>query len=334
MWRRFMMPLRLIVSGGLLTYLILSANPAAIWDVWRRVDLPLLGLALLVQFAGVALSAAKWGLLLRARGQQQPYRWLLGSYLAGQFANNFLPTTVGGDALRVTQLGRRIGSYSQAGASVFLERLTGFLALSAIAGVAMLLTYTGINGTRLVTQPAMQLLTAGFALAALAAMVGSIIAPQLHARLGAWLPAVVRSPLQHVATALSEYAPRGAMLAAVMGMSLLFQSLWIAMHVVCGLALGLDTVPLLLYVLMVTITDILGLAPIFFNNLGAREGIFILYMSQIGIAQPTAVALALMVFSVRLIVSILGGLVILFGGGQADLTKRADTRADALSTNT
>ncbi len=59
--------------------------------------------------------------------------WLLGAYLAGQFANNFLPTTVGGDALRIAQLGRRIGSYSQASASVFVERLTGFLALSLLA---------------------------------------------------------------------------------------------------------------------------------------------------------------------------------------------------------
>ena len=66
--------------------------------------------------------------LLRANGQPQPYPWLVGVYFAGQFANNFLPTSVGGDAMRVVALGRRTGSYAQASASVFMERLTGFLA--------------------------------------------------------------------------------------------------------------------------------------------------------------------------------------------------------------
>ena len=321
-WRRLVGPLRFIISGGLLTYLILKANPASIWDVWQHVDLRLLSLALLIQFVGVALSAAKWGMLLRARGQHLPYSWLLGSYLAGQFANNFLPTTVGGDALRITQLGRRIGSFSQASASVFLERLTGFLALSLLANIALVLTYTRISGAHVVTQPALQLLTAGFTLAAIATLVVSVVAPALQQRLGPRvIPEIARRPLQRIAIALADYAPRGMALAIIMGMSFLFQALWIGVHIACGAALGLTNVPLLLYVLMVTVTDILGLAPIFFNNLGARESIFILYLAQISIDQPTAIALALMVFSVRLAVSILGGLVVLFGG--ADLNTRA-----------
>jgi hypothetical protein len=71
----------------------------------------------------------------------------------------------------------------------------------------------------------------------------------------------------------------------------------------------------------VPITDILGLAPIFVNNLGVREGVFILYLSQVGIPPATAIALAFIIFSVRLAVSILGGLVVLFGG--ADLNVRS-----------
>src|SRR5688572_29690661 len=160
-WRSLSLPLRILVSGGLLVYLVWRSDPAKIWQSWQQAHLELIVLALALQFLGVALSAAKWWVLLRARGQRQPFTWLLGAYLAGQFANNFLPTAVGGDALRIAQLGRRIGSYSEASASVFVERLTGFLALSLLATLALLASYSQIIGAPLVTSPFMQWLTSG-----------------------------------------------------------------------------------------------------------------------------------------------------------------------------
>jgi hypothetical protein len=72
---------------------------------------------------------------------------------------------------------------------------------------------------------------------------------------------------------------------------------------------------------MAPVTDILGLAPIFVNNLGAREWVFTSYLSQVGVSQETALALAFMIFAVRLAVSILGGLVVLFGGADLRATR-------------
>ena len=100
-WRRLSVPLRVLVSGVLLAVLVLQSDPARIWALLRAIDLRLFGLALLLQLAGVVLSAAKWGLLLRYQGQRVPLRWLVGCYLTGQFVGTFLPTVVGGDALRV-----------------------------------------------------------------------------------------------------------------------------------------------------------------------------------------------------------------------------------------
>ncbi|GAB4211901.1 MAG: hypothetical protein OHK0022_46980 [Roseiflexaceae bacterium] len=303
--------LRIVVSGALIALLVAQAGPRQIWQVWQGIDLRLLALALLLQLLGIALSAAKWGVLLRARGQAQPFRWLFGLYLIGQFASNFLPTVVGGDAVRVLQLGRRIGSYSAASASVFLERLTGFLALAALANLALLaLLQTRPAG---VNQPLL-LLTVGFGLAALAALLAVFWAAAFQRVIGRYLPAFARAPLQRVADALTEYAPRGGQLVLVLALSLLFQCLWIGLHAVCGLALGLSA-PLLIYTLMATNTDMVGLAPIFVNNLGAREMVFLLYLSLLDVGQAQAVGLALLIFGVRLLVSVLGGLVVASGWG-------------------
>lgn len=316
-WRRFAGPLRLVISLSLMAYLIWQANPAHVWQQWQNVNTELLGLAILLQFAGVALSAYKWGLILRTRGQGQPYRWLLESYLAGQFANNILPTTIGGDALRVTQLGRRIGSYSQASASVFMERLTGFLALAAIANGAIIWAYFDRSGMPLVTPPLLRLLTVGFTLAAIGALVASFSAPALLHRFGKWVPKFVRRPLEKVTQALADYAPQGRAMAQVLLVSFAFQLLWVGIHAVCGLSLGIR-VPLLMYALLATITDIVGLAPFFVNNLGAREVVFSAYLAQVGIDLPQALAFSFLIFTVRLVVSLLGGLVLLWGG--ADLS--------------
>ncbi|MBX0327852.1 flippase-like domain-containing protein [Oscillochloris sp. ZM17-4] len=316
--------IRFLVSGGLLTYLIWKANPASIWATWQQADLRLLALAALIQVLCIAISALKWGVLLRAHNQQQPYSWLLGIYFVGQFANNFLPTSVGGDAIRIVQLGRRIGSYAQSSASVFMERLTGFLALSLIANVALLITSTDLLGARLVNEPTLTLLALGFTLVAVAAVAASFSAPWLLRRFHRYLPKTARKPLQSIASSLGIYAAdRGAMIRA-MGLSLLFHTLWIGLHYVCGLALHIQA-PLLLFALMVPLTDIVGLAPIFVNNLGAREMVFTLYLSQIGVMSGTALALAFTAFTVRLTVSSLGGLVLLFGGASMRGATGADT---------
>ena len=325
-WRSLLFPLRVVVSGGLLVYLVWRSDPAKIWQSWLQAHLELIALALVLQFLGVALSAAKWWALLRARGDRQPFLWLLGTYLAGQFANNFLPTTVGGDALRITQLGRRLGSYSQASASVFVERLTGFLALSLIANLALVASYMGLTSRPLATAPGLQLITVVFTLAAIAAMAATFAAPRIEHLIGPRLPTPARRPMRKITQALADYAPQGRWLTLVLFMSLVFQALWVVIHAVCGQALDIEA-PLLLYAIMSTVTDILGLAPIFLNNLGAREFVFTIYLAQVGVSQETALALAFTIFAVRLAVSVLGGLVALFGG--ADLHA---AQPDALST--
>lgn len=311
--RSLLLALRLAVSGGLLAFLVWRADPANIWAEWRRAILPLLALTLLIQIGCVVLSAYKWAVLLRARGHRLPFPWLLGVYLVGQFANNFLPTSVGGDAVRLVTLGRRIGSYAQASASVFIERLTGFLALSLIANLALLVTSTDLFGLRLDSDPRLTLTAFAFALAGVAAGLGAFAAPLLLRRFGGRLPQAARKPLQSIAEALGAYAGDWPTLLKALGLSLLFHTAWIGLHIVAGLALRISAPPAI-YALMVPLTDILGLAPIFFNNVGARDLVFTIYLRQVGVPDATALALAFTAFTVRLLVSALGGLVILFGG--------------------
>lgn len=307
--RAAVVALRLIVSVALLALLAWQASPGAIWQRWQRISAPLLVATIAIQVAGHALSAAKWGLVLRAQGHHQPYGWLLRTYMVGQFANNFLPTTVGGDALRAAQLGPRLGSYAHAAASVLLERITGLWALSLLGALALL---AGAASPPL----ALALLVLGAAAAAtlvLLAMGRAGLATSLLMRLP--LPAALRRGALALVDSLQSATRSPRAMLAVLALSLAFQSLWICMHIVAGAALAL-AVPPLLYGFMVPLTDILGLAPLFFNNLGVREGVFTFFLGQIGIPAASAIALAVLIFSIRLVVSGAGGVILLLGGIQ------------------
>lgn len=301
--------LRLVVSGGLLVFFIWYASPAQIWQSWQRLNPVLLVAALCLQMLGNAVSAAKWQVVLRAQGHKLPYTWLLGLYMIGQFASNFLPTTVGGDAVRAAQLGGRIGSYGSATASVFVERITGFWALSVLGGVTLYYATGVVDVTPLIVS-----LMLGCAVATTVALVLLRHATLMHTLLDKLpLPGKLRGGLHKMADALGTTAGAPELMLGVLAMSLLFQCVWIAMHVVAGAALGVP-VPFLLYAFLVPLTDILGLVPLFFNNLGVRESVFVVYMGQIDIGRADAIAVSVLVFSIRLVISLIGGILLLVGG--------------------
>jgi uncharacterized membrane protein YbhN (UPF0104 family) len=310
--RRATVALRMIVSAALLALLLSRVDLARLVAVWSRTVPSLLLAALALQLAGVFISSAKWWLLLRARGAMVPYLWTVRGYLIGQFFNNFLPTMIGGDAVRVYLLNERIGNLGLAFASVFVERLTGFLALTSIAWIALAFSLPALQGA-----PELLWGVLWCVLLASAAIAAALFAPvllRLLARLRLRDYLGWRGRLQNVAQVIGGYSAYPGALAMAMVLSFAYQLSWIATVGTVARALRLE--PAWSHVaLMVPISDIIALVPIFFNGLGAREGTYVLLLGQLaGQATAAAVALAFLVFVVRLAVSALGGLLYFLGG--------------------
>src|SRR5437764_4752130 len=99
---------------------------------WNRDTAMFLALAMLFTLAGIVLSTLRWRAVLAALGQDAKLGHLLSHNLAGLFVSNVLPTTIGGDVLRVSRLSRENGESTTSFASVVLERLTGWLVLPVI----------------------------------------------------------------------------------------------------------------------------------------------------------------------------------------------------------
>ncbi len=72
-------------------------------------------------------------LLLQAQGFEAPLAHLSGSYLVATFFNNFLPSNIGGDVIRVRDGSRLTGSTTTSLAIVAIDRIVGLGALYVLA---------------------------------------------------------------------------------------------------------------------------------------------------------------------------------------------------------
>ena len=91
-------------------------------------------------FVAVVLSAVRWQRVLAGLDLRARIRTLLSHHLACLFVSSFLPSTVGGDVLRVTRLSAANGERPATFASVVLERLTGWIVLPVITILGLAVT--------------------------------------------------------------------------------------------------------------------------------------------------------------------------------------------------
>src|SRR5258707_2674627 len=119
--------LRLGVACVLLLLLLPTMTQPQFFSTFAQIRLPLAALALALSMATVASKAQRWGIVLRARGVNVSYWYLLNSYFVGLFFNNFLPSGLGGDAVRAYDSARNTGQDKEAVTAVIGERGSGKL---------------------------------------------------------------------------------------------------------------------------------------------------------------------------------------------------------------
>ena len=94
-------------------------------------------LSVLILFILNLSSSIKWYMLLKSRAINIELWRVYAFYNIGRFFNLILPTSLGGDIVRIYQLGKFTGKNHTAAASVIVERFTGMLTLILMAAIAV-----------------------------------------------------------------------------------------------------------------------------------------------------------------------------------------------------
>jgi uncharacterized protein (TIRG00374 family) len=304
--RKWIMAGRLLVSVLLLGVLVVKLEGRwadALPPLTASAAAWLVG-AFLLTLAGVILSAMRWSAVLHALGQHTALRRLVSHYLAGQFMGNVLPSTIGGDALRVSRLSRDSGQSPISFASVVLERLTGWIVLPVITLFGL-----GINpGLRHLGRAS----TVAFGVAA-GTLVLLVIVLVLTARPGRGIEGRLeenegwRRFTSAVRYGLHQIAHEPMAVVRVLATGFAYQLVLIASTLMAAHALGMPAdvgiTALLAFVPAVLIAQVL---PISISGLGVREGLFVLFLHPLGVEQSQAIGLGLLLYVLNLLVSLLG----------------------------
>ncbi|NIA72336.1 flippase-like domain-containing protein [Pelagibius litoralis] len=296
----FALVAKLLVSLILLAAIARSIDLSAVGTLLLALS-PLAAVAAVLSLVGIAVvSALRWWLVMGAIGTPQPLGRVLGLMFVGSFFTQMLPTSVGGDAVRIWQLSRHGVAMDRAFIGVMLERISGLLALvlMVVGGVFWLGEGLSPAALQYILLASLPVLLAGlFLLCCL-----DRLPPSLQAR------PLIGGGLRLLAAMAAD--TRRVLLAP--GLSLLLLLLSAAAQVFSILAffflargLGLDLgLPAVLAVVPAII--LITFLPISFAGWGVREGASIAMLGAVGLNGDQAVALSV-VFGLALILAGLPG---------------------------
>ncbi|HEX5367520.1 MAG TPA: lysylphosphatidylglycerol synthase transmembrane domain-containing protein [Acidimicrobiales bacterium] len=303
---------RLLVSAAMLAVLVAKApsfDPGDLLPTWSRASALWLGLAALLTLAGIVLSAIRWQKVLEALDIHTGLPRLVDHCLAGQFVSNVLPTTIGGDVLRVSRLARDTGEPPGTFASVVLERLTGWLVLPVIT-VAGFALNPGLRELGRATGVALAL--AGGTLILLVVVLAAAGSSRLGGRFASrsgW-----QGFLGAVHLGVDRLRHRPAAAANVLVAGLAYQLALVVAAVSVAQALGLRPAGLTALLAFFPAVLIAQVLPISMSGLGVREGAFVLFLGPLGVPHSEAIALGLVLYLLNLGVSLLGAPAFAVGG--------------------
>ena len=296
--------LKLLVTLALYALVFYWTDASAIAGELGRAQLePIVG-GVLLYMAGQAVSAWKWQILLVPVRLEVPYLKVLAFYFTGMFFNLFLPTIVGGDAVKALLLARETGAPARATMSVFMERNAGLCALLIVAiAAAELAPPVELFGTSL--RFLTWVLATGYAAANVVLM--SPLVYRIADRVIAATPlARFRHRADSLYQAIVPYRNAPLRVLSSVGLSFIFQGIVIAVVFLNARALALD-VPLAAVAVFVPLVSLAGMVPVSVNGLGVREALYILLFGRIGVPVETAVSLALLYLAVTFLASLPGG---------------------------
>ena len=311
--KQFIFYAKLIMGLVLLIGLLLwNNNGAKLLSILSSINLRYIIGLLVVGLVLNWISCLKWQLFLNEQGYSISIARLLGLYFIGKFFSNFIPSMVGGDLTRSYLLGKQINSQYKSFASIFLERLTGLMALISIA-----IIFSLIN-TRILSEPKIGIAILSISFGAgilLVLLLNRSIINTLSTKFKLY-PLMMKTleKVRKVQNDILYFKGKHRLLVCAMILSLSFHFITSLNVYLCCLAINIY--PSFLDIAVLTpIILLLNIIPVSPNNIGWWEWTFSYLLTEAGAGSAEGLAVALILRGMTLVFSLIGGLVFLLDKG-------------------
>ncbi|MGE0704245.1 MAG: YbhN family protein [Vicinamibacterales bacterium] len=303
------MAIKLAVSVALLAFLFSRVDLSSLGQRLGDASIGWLAAGLLIYFGNVLVSTWRWRLLLGTQHVSVPSTRLLGSYLVATFFNNFLPSNIGGDVVRIRDTAGPAGSKTLATTVILADRGIGLMGLVFVAAVGATRAAGLHSDGAMPIWPAW--LWAGF-IAGGAVAAPAVLAPSRVARalrpLTVFHPEWIGERIDRLTAALDRFrASPSAMLWCFTG-AVGVQALLVLFYLSVVYAFHLPVNAWDLAV-VVPVSFLLQMLPVSVNGFGIREATFSFYLTRLGVPLELAVLLPLAAQVLIMVFSLTGAAV-------------------------
>jgi uncharacterized protein (TIRG00374 family) len=311
----------LVVTGLCSGYILWKIDVGKTVDVLRDARIGYFFGAVGIMVVTVLPMAWRWQRLLGGRGIDDNLGWLTRAYFTAYTAGQVLPTSIGGDAMRIFETTRRHpGRGGPVAGSVLLERALGGAATLALAAVGFLLAIGRYDvGAYLWVE-------LGFVVATL--VLGVVLfSRRMRGPLSRTVPLLRRlrleRPLRAVYEGIHAYRGHPGLLVGVCVLTLAIQSVRVLAIWLTAKAVGVDLSPRVYYV-MGPLLFLVMLVPFTINGLAVREAFFVSFLGKLHVGADPAFATGFLFFVVTIALSLPGAAILAWEGLRGTARPRLD----------
>jgi uncharacterized membrane protein YbhN (UPF0104 family) len=289
---------KLLVSVGLIAWIGRSIDAAALMNALRLVSMSSLAFAAgLVALQSLTIGW-RWHRIVALLGGKLPAHKAVEWAFVGLFFNNVLPTSVGGDAVRIWLLRSGGATLRLAVASVVIERGTGIALLGLLISACVPMIWATVP------DQSMRVALAATGPVLCAALVLAAFADKL---VSGRMPASVARPFIVLGEGLRSLGEHPRSLLEIAALGILASLTGLVAAIVLGESLGIG-LSLPAYIGLVGGALLLAVLPVSLGGWGVRELAMVALLGAAGVSTERALALSLVWGLLPLAVSLPFGL--------------------------
>lgn len=299
--------LKIGITTALLAFVMSRTDTSSLRSLLFALPGGVLLTAVVLHFLAFALGAFRWWLLARAAGFGRSFMGACRGYFLGVFFNNFLPTGLGGDIVRIAHLRDPATSLTPLIASTISDRVIGLVAVFAtgLCALSLLDQITLGNQSRATLFAAALIAVLSlwlFVTEWFGSRIDRCAAYTRHTRF--------RRGFIEILQSLHGLHRHRRLLFGALVISFAMQSLVVLTYYVLARALDLQQ-PLGLYFAVIPVVFVAAVLPVSIGGLGVREGALVNLLIFFGAGANQAVGLSVAYLGVLWVASLPGLLALL-----------------------
>jgi len=291
--------LKVIVSLGLIIFLINQVDFQGIVNILKNVDITMIIYAMILLTIQVFIATTRWQFVLKCQKIMLDYKNTLQIFWPGLFFNQAMPSSVGGDVMRGYYLKKQGITLGRATLGVLMDRLFGMLGLVVLVVASLPLLFELINDP--IARSGVLFIALGISLVLLFLFFTDKLPGNFsHLRVVRGFYSLSQDGRHCIA---GHY---NGLIILVISILIHLISVIAVMIMAAGLGINVEWGGFLLIIPLVTLMMVV---PISIAGWGVREGVMVVGFGYLGVAPEAALALSILYGLLMLVVALPGGIV-------------------------